>query len=834
MAAPLLVGEPVTTAQDTAIGSITVDLPTGLAVGDYILIQVASVDSVPPDNIPSITGCDVLVNVGSTAFDHRPGGANYSALSDLFMCRVNDVSYTTTATFTFGLSERRSAIAVGIRPDNTDKMLRARLFASHLESASVDWQAPALTGLADIETLIIIGAAGDRGDDTFSAAAPNNYTLVGSVRTAGSSAGADSWSVMASRTISSTSETPESATRGSSTDAYEPYSVAIFEEELRPSTLYEGAGAAWFTAPDSSRMGLWAGGASGVGSAAADNRSGGGAGGYSEDDLPAGFIGTAVGVGGLDGDSGTTARTQGCPSRHASVIVANGGTYDVTGGSPGGAAGTGDIATAGGAGAVGGTAYAGGGAGGPAGNGGDASTTTAGVGGGAGGGFPAGGDGATGTAQAGNSPGGGGSAAATSGAGAGAAGAFQVNWTHDPMQGYGFDRETGRAQFNEPTFFVSSTGSVHIQDGQVEFHDEVGTLVDTLVADHDHDADYEPSGAVATHTSDADAHHDEDHAARHATGDADPVSPASIGAATDDHTHAVDDLSDVEAASPIVGQGLLWNGTAWVQVLPAVIEVDTLPFAPPEGVRLVYNRADGKLYRWAGAYADLPDVANTRITSDYITNIGDEYTLTIRLQFASLTPAAVGYFMNNSASFAVGDTSFLWGQHTTGDLRLTVVNSSGANNDHFSTVTVGSVGATTTSPTWLRAHFVQGGSSRTITFYYSFKNTDNEDEVDDWPVLGAPVTVGALITIISASTAHRLGARITDTSRWPGRIYTASLRQGAVDAAYAYRFHPAADGWVDAEAASTARTDSEGVEWTLNGGAVIEGEFASASGWVES
>lgn len=71
-------------------------------------------------------------------------------------------------------------------------------------------------------------------------------------------------------------------------------------------------------------------------------------------------------------------------------------------------------------------------------------------------------------------------------------------------------------------------------------------------------ADWERIGLTATPT----------HAASHASGGTDPVTPAAIGAATSGHTHpalAINDLTDVDtvAVAPATGQALIFDGAQW-------------------------------------------------------------------------------------------------------------------------------------------------------------------------------------------------------------------------------------------------------------------------------
>jgi hypothetical protein len=56
------------------------------------------------------------------------------------------------------------------------------------------------------------------------------------------------------------------------------------------------------------------------------------------------------------------------------------------------------------------------------------------------------------------------------------------------------------------------------------------------------------------------------HAAQHATGGADAITPASIGAAATSHTHALSSLTQSSATS---GQVPTWNGSAWVPATPS-------------------------------------------------------------------------------------------------------------------------------------------------------------------------------------------------------------------------------------------------------------------------
>jgi hypothetical protein len=56
------------------------------------------------------------------------------------------------------------------------------------------------------------------------------------------------------------------------------------------------------------------------------------------------------------------------------------------------------------------------------------------------------------------------------------------------------------------------------------------------------------------------------HKSSHATGGADALTPADIGAAASSHSHP---LSQLEQSSATNGQIPVWNGTAWVPQTPS-------------------------------------------------------------------------------------------------------------------------------------------------------------------------------------------------------------------------------------------------------------------------
>lgn len=72
-----------------------------------------------------------------------------------------------------------------------------------------------------------------------------------------------------------------------------------------------------------------------------------------------------------------------------------------------------------------------------------------------------------------------------------------------------------------------------------------------------------PHSHASTTGQGPDDHHNEDHAGRHASGGADAVSPASIGASAEDHTHEIDDLTDVDTTGAADGDALVLDSGVW-------------------------------------------------------------------------------------------------------------------------------------------------------------------------------------------------------------------------------------------------------------------------------
>lgn len=160
--------------------------------------------------------------------------------------------------------------------------------------------------------------------------------------------------------------------------------------------------------------------------------------------------------------------------------------------------------------------------------------------------------------------------------------------------------------------------------------------------------------------------------------------------------------------------------------------------------------------------------------------------------------------------------SFLFYIDTNGDLNFGIYTSGTATPTHLYTSSV-AVDFANSQIGWVRVTFDadNGSSDSDVTFYVSFDNTNNPEEVV-WVQLGAVQNSGSTESIYDSSTSLEIGSNNGGTgSIFNGGIYRVIIKNG-IDGETVVDFDPE-----DRVLGSTFYSGTTGEEWTANGNAAI-------------